>query len=328
MKRSGWHIGFGVGLLLAVIAGWMLSFKDSLKVVKTKDLRQNSVLVAPPIPAKVTFAGEKVPLQDFEVRERFDRELLNVVYNYAQTIFILKRANRWKDDILKTLREENIPEDFFYLMAAESHFGNGTSVKGARGFWQFMPATAKHYQLEVSDFVDERCHVTLATKAACRYLKDAYQRFGNWTLVAASYNMGVGGVKSVLDQQQQGNYYDLLLNQETSRYLFRILALKLILSDSENYGYKIYEGDLYPKLPTKSILITETIPDLSKFAKYYGTSLKTIKYLNPWILKDVLPIGVGKSYALLLPGEGYPKSALDEDAYPPVPAPNSDSEAE
>jgi hypothetical protein len=216
---------------------------------------------------------------------------------------ILKRANRAFPVIEPILQKYGIPDDFKYLAVIESGLVNAVSSAGARGVWQFMPETAKEFGLTVNDNIDERMHIPKSTRAACAYLKSAYKRFNSWTLAAAAYNMGNGGVASSLKSQHSTGYYDLYLNQETSRYVFRILALKLILSDPENYGYKLFNRDLYRPLETRTITVTATIPDLANYAIAQGSSYKMLKLLNPWLLQNKLTTENGNSFELLLPAE-------------------------
>lgn len=253
------------------------------------------------VPDMMDFAGEAVPLEDVEVYERLDKELQINTYYHSSTIRIFKYANRWFPVIEPILKKNGIPEDFKYLAVAESGLQNVVSPAGASGFWQFLRSTGKEYGLLITSDVDERYNVEKATKAACDYLKDAYEIFGDWTLVAASYNMGRAGLKRDLDEQKQKNYYDLLLNSETSRYVFRILALKAILSNPSHYGFCFEEDDLYESVETTSVNVDSTIPDLVTFAKDKGTSYKMLKYLNPWLRSDDLYVGDGQTFSIKLP---------------------------
>ncbi|MEM7035984.1 MAG: lytic transglycosylase domain-containing protein [Bacteroidota bacterium] len=245
-------------------------------------------------PNDLNFAGEIVPLHDFDVKERLDKELIRYIYYHSATIMNIKRAARWKPEMQRILKEEGVPQDFFYLCVAESHLQNAKSPVGALGFWQFMKGTAPSYGLEISDQVDERLDPIKATYAACKYLKDGYRMFKNWTLVAASYNMGMGGVRGQLRKQKVDNYYDLYLNRETAAYVFRILAIKTILSAPEDYGFELKKNQLYRPLRYKTVKVDSTIDDLITFALDHGTTYKMMKVLNPWILKDRLEIPQAK----------------------------------
>jgi len=259
--------------------------------------------IVPPLPTKVEFAGEEAPIRsDFDVEERFDKEIIQAMYGHSTTMILLKKVGRWKETIVKILKEQNIPEDFFYLMVTESHLAStATSYRGAQGFWQFMPETAAFYKMEVNAFVDERNDPIKATYAACQFFKDAYRKLNNWTLVAAAYNMGLGGLTGTMAKQKVNNYYQLLLNSETSRYVFRILALKYVLSNPESYGYKMDATDIYKPLETKSVSVNYPILDLVSFAQNKGTNFKILKLLNPWLLGNSLPNATGKNYTILLP---------------------------
>lgn len=253
------------------------------------------------MPDQLVFAGEAVPLHDFDVQERYDRELLTNVYWQSQTVMMVKRANRFFPVIEKILQKNNIPDDMKYLVLAESGLQNVVSPAGAAGFWQMLDKTGRHYGLEVSEEVDERYHVEKATQAACNYMKEAYGEFGNWALVAASYNMGIDGVKRQLESQGVKNYYDLLLNTETSRYVFRTLAIKQIVESPEKYGFRIPVKHRYTQVPTVKVKVTKTIPDLAKFALDNGCNYKTLKLLNPWLRKSALTVAEGKSFYVSLP---------------------------
>ena len=218
-----------VPTVLVFVSILIFGSKNSDDSLKPMAGHATAISVNPP--KDVNFAGEVVPMYDFEVKERLDRELIRNTYYHSATILIIKRSNRWKRVMLPILKEKGVPADFFYLCVAESHLTNAVSPAGARGFWQFMKPTGLNYGLEITNEVDERYNVVKATYAACDYLKDSHRRFKNWTLVAASYNMGVGGVSSQLSRQEVDSYYDLYLNKETSAYVFRILALKSILED-------------------------------------------------------------------------------------------------
>ncbi|MBK8808833.1 MAG: lytic transglycosylase domain-containing protein [Bacteroidales bacterium] len=253
------------------------------------------------IPDSLSFCGEKVPLQYFDVRESLDRELLINVYFQSQTLGFIKRANRFLPYIDSVLLANDIPIDFRYLPIIESGLLNATSPAGARGFWQFMEATGKDYGLEINSYIDERYNLELATKAACRYLRNSYQILNNWTLVAASYNMGVNGIKRRLDAQKVNSYYDLDLNSETARYVFRILAFKLIIENQKNYFIDLKKEDLYKPIPFELILVDTTITDLTEFALSRGTNYKILTILNPWLLENTLMNKSRKEYVVKIP---------------------------
>lgn len=257
------------------------------------------------LPVKMDFCGERVPLEIVDVKERLDRELLVNANLHSATSLIIKRANRYFDDIEPILKKNGIPDDFKYLCVIESALTNATSSAGAKGFWQFMPETAKEYNLEISSTVDERYHVIKATEAACAYLKKAYNKFGNWTLVAAAYNRGMAGVERQLTAQGVTDYYDLYLNEETSRYVFRILALKEIMLNTDKYGYMFDKEALYKPIKTKKINVNTTIENLHTWALEQGINYKILKLHNPWLLDTTLVVPLGKTYDIEIPTEGY-----------------------
>ncbi len=272
-------------------------------VVKDSTLKRVETM---PIPTTLSFAGEAVPLSNEDVRERLDRELIHNSYKLSATLIILKREGRWKALIQQILRENEVPEDFFYLAVAESELDvYAKSVVGAVGFWQFMPTTAKEYGLEISTQVDQRRDVLLATQATCKYLKDAYRKFGNWTLVAASYNRGMSGMDKAVVGQKEKSYYDLYLNQETYRYVFRILAMKVIMQAPEKYGFYLADDEKYKPFATTSFEVKTTIEDLAAFAQKNNTTYHTLKKLNPWLDdNDTYKLVVSKEkYMIQLPSE-------------------------
>ncbi|MBL0014086.1 MAG: lytic transglycosylase domain-containing protein [Flavobacterium sp.] len=256
-------------------------------------------------PISIDFAGEVAPLQIADVRERLDRELLINANLDATTLLIIKRANRVFPIIEPILAKYGVPDDFKYLAVIESGLVNAVSPAGARGVWQFMPITAKEKGMEVNDMVDERYHLEKSTEAACKYLLEAKAKFGNWTLAAASYNGGMTGVTKQIEMQQVESYYDLLLNDETSRYVFRILALKEIMKSPEKFGFNVDANEMYVNLPSKVITVDSTITDLAAFAKSQGINYKILKIHNPW-LRDKKLINQGKKrYEIQIPLSGY-----------------------
>lgn len=259
------------------------------------------------LPDSLQFAGEQVPLDIFYVRESLDRELTVNTYFHSSTLMMLKRANRWFPVIEPILKKNNLPDDFKYLALIESGLENVTSPAGAVGFWQFMKGTAKEYNLEVNDAVDERYNVEKSTEAACRYLREAFAEYKNWTLAAASYNTGNHRIAKELAKQRVTNYYDLLLSTETTRYIFRILAVKLIFQNPAKYGFRISKKDLYPPIPTKIVTVTQTLSSLVDFARKHNITYKTLKIFNPWLRDDNLPNRSGKEYQIKIPKEGYLK---------------------
>lgn len=278
------------------------------------DLKPRSLVYSFDLPTKLDFAGEEVPLHDIEVRERLDRELHVNTYWHSSTIFNMKRAARWLPRIEEVLRENGIPEDFKYLAIIESGLMNVRSPKDAVGYWQILEATGKELGLEITDEVDERYHPIKSTIAACKYLAKAYERFGSYTSAAASYNMGMLGLHRRMVEQKASNYYDLLLNEETSRYIFRILAIKEIMENPARYGYIISEKHLYKEEPVKYITVENSIPDLAAFAIEHDINYKILKRYNPWLRKNSLTINrAGKFYEIEIPLEYHHYDPYLED---------------
>jgi len=288
-------------ILMIVLLSGFLIFAISGKN-KDQKMHEGTAMY---VPAEIDFAGEKTPLQISDVRERLDRELLINANLDATTALIIKRANRAFPIIEPILERNNIPDDFKYLAVIESGLMNATSSAGAKGIWQFMPDTAKERGMEVNDIVDERYHLEKSTEAACKYLQAAKDKFGSWTLAAASYNGGMTGVSKKIEEQQVANYYDLALTEETSRYVFRILALKEIMKNPDKYGFSIFSSDLYLKLPTKKIEVDSSIADLATFAKTQGINYKILKIHNPWLRDKKLINNSKKKYEIEIPLEGY-----------------------
>lgn len=250
------------------------------------------------LPDSLNFAGEEVPLSDFEVRQRLDRELLVNTYWQSKTLLIIKEYNQVVPLIKPILKKYNVPLDFIYLAIAESGLQNVISVSGAEGVWQFLPETAESYGLEISNSIDERYNIEKSTEAACHYILEAKKKFGSWTLAAASFNTGMGNLDKAIQQQKQNNYYNLYLNDEASRYIFRILALKEIMEHPKAYGYYLNKGDLYDPLIFKTVSVDSSINNLALFALQQGTNYKLLKYFNPWLRSSSLQITDGKSYTL------------------------------
>ncbi|PSL02901.1 lytic transglycosylase domain-containing protein [Cecembia rubra] len=253
------------------------------------------------LPDKISFSGEPVPLEKQDVYERLEREIYVNVYWQSNMVLLMKRSGKFLPTIERILKENGIPDDFKYLVMAESGFLNVVSPAGASGFWQLMPATAKEYNLEVSNEVDERYHLEKATVAACKYLKSSYARFGNWTSVAASYNMGITGLKKRKEEQRFENYYDLFLNDETSRYIFRVLAFKEIFENPEKYGFELTKKDYYSLPLLRELKVTQSIPNLSQWALRHNSSYKELKIHNPWLRSTKLTVPKNKEYFIKLP---------------------------
>ena len=258
-------------------------------------------IFSPPLPKDAIFAGENAPLEIYYVSEKLEKEILVNTYWHSNTLLLFKRANRWLPVINPILKKNNIPSDFVYLALIESGLTQAVSPAGARGFWQLMKPTAISYGLTVNSEIDERYHVEKATQIACDYLNEAYAKFGSWTLAAASYNMGMGGLNKQLDLQKVSNYYDLSLNSETGRYVYRILALKTIFSNPSKYGFQLRETDLYPELETTDIIVDTIQISWADFANSKSISYQMLKELNPWLLTPTLSNSKGEKLIIKIP---------------------------
>jgi membrane-bound lytic murein transglycosylase D len=295
-----------VSTVVIVVMGVFLFFTCGLKLEERTGLQKEEnptmLFASPEMPDSVQFIGENVPLDRFDVFESLERELLVNTYFHSQTIRFIKLAPRYFSIIDPILRMEGIPEDFRYLMVAESNLDpRALSPAGAAGFWQFLKTTAVEYGLEVSAEVDERYNLEKATYAACRYMKNGKLKYGSWALVAAAYNAGYAAIDKQLERQKVNNYFDLLLSEETERYIFRILSLKMVLENPEKYGFQVKENEKYPLLKTYKTELTGPVADFSEFARKYGITYKMFKYYNPWLREISLTNKAGKTYTILLP---------------------------
>lgn len=258
-------------------------------------------IYSPPLPDALDFAGEAVPLDRTDVREALDRELLVNDFWQSNLLLFVKRANRWFPLMESVLEKNGVPDDFKYLAVIESGLLNVVSPAKAAGFWQFLKTTGQSYGLEINDYVDERYDAAKATEAACAYLKDAKVKCGSWVGAAASYNMGSGGYSRTATAQQRTDYWDLYLNAETARYVYRILAVKLIFKNPEQYGLRLRQRDLYQPIACDTLTVDTAIADLRQFALQQGVSYKTLKECNPWLRNTSLPNASKKRYYLMLP---------------------------
>ncbi|HKL91272.1 transglycosylase SLT domain-containing protein [Muricauda sp. NFXS6] len=257
------------------------------------------------IPKDLNFAGEPVPQEDPEIMERVDREFLVNTYWQSNALLLMKRANKYFPIIEPILKKNGIPDDFKYLAVAESGLENVVSPAGATGFWQIMKGTGREYGLEVNDNVDERYHIEKATQVACDYLNKWKDRFGSWTLTAAAYNAGPAGIQKYMGIQQVDDYYDLLLGQETGRYVFRILAIKEIISNRDKYGFQLEEEDMYEKVPTFKVEVDSVVTNWADFAELYEINYKVLKRHNPWLREPHLNNASRKKYTIEIPNKGY-----------------------
>jgi len=275
--------------------------EENIDPIQIGESWQPFVAISYDLPEKISFAGEPVPLDLPDVHERLDKELQINVYLHSSTLFLLKRANRWFPEMEKILKANGIPDDFKYLPLIESALINATSPKDAVGYWQILESSGKELGLEINKEVDERYDPIKSTEAACKYLKKAYAKFGNWALVAASYNRGMSGVARTLEEQNVSSYYDLHLNDETSRYVFRILAIKEIFENPVKYGFKLKPQHLYQAEALKHVEVDESIKDLVVFAQSQGSNYKLLKRHNPWLRQNKLTVKKGKKYQIALP---------------------------
>ncbi len=310
---SKFHLALIYSLLLVCLTLAALAYRRVPVAPATGDYRTSDAINLPPrlsfrdsirlfdLPKELTFAGEKVPLEEPEVFERLEREIYVNAYWESNMILLMKRSGKFFPAVDSMFAKSGIPTDFKYLAVAESGLMNAVSPAGARGYWQFMDDTAKEYGLEVSKDVDERYHFEKSTLAAARYLQKAHAKFGDWTAVAASYNMGQSGFSRRQEEQLHRNYYDLYLNEETSRYLFRILAFKVIFENPEEFGYHLRETDFYKNPPLRSIKVDSDIKNLAHWAKAHGSNYKYLKLYNPWLRDKDLNTKRGKSYEIKLP---------------------------
>ena len=274
--------------------------KDSTHMIEFNSHFKSFTLTTPD---SIGFANEYAPIYAEDIWERYDKEIHKNVYWQSNTLFYFKRANKFFPIIEPILEENNIPNDFKYLSIIESGLENVVSPAGATGFWQFMKGTAKERGLEINSEIDERYNLEKATQAACNYLQDAYDQFGSWPMAAASYNMGMNGLQKRLKEQKSNNYYDLFLNNETSRYIFRLLAIKEIFENKTKYGFVIRSKDLYKQIETKTINLSESNVDLISYSDSLGINYKILREFNPWIRGKKLTNKSKKTYSIILPKE-------------------------
>ena len=259
-------------------------------------------VTSPTVPTQVTFDGTTIDLRRYDRRERMDREMMAFTYMHSTTMLLIKRANRYFPIVEPILKANGIPDDFKYLMVIESNLNNiARSPAGAAGLWQFMPVTGREFGLEVNDNVDERYNIEKATVAACKYFKQAYDKYGDWLTVSAAYNAGQARISSQLDKQLASHAMDLWLVEETSRYMFRLLAAKEILSNPQRYGFLLKREHLYPAIPYKKVTVSTSIDNLSDFAKQQGITYAQLRDANPWLRDTSLKNKTSKTYVLHIP---------------------------
>ncbi len=292
--------GIGISTFLLFILSFQFE-KNKLLDNDPETYPQNYQIITPDFPERLSIFGESIPMEDIEIRERIEREFIVNTYWHSATLLLIKRANRWFPIIEPVLERNNIPNDFKYVSMIESNLENSISPKGATGFWQFMEDTAPKYGLEISGEVDERYHIEKSTEAACKYILEAKEKFGTWTLAAASYNMGQNGVAEQLERQKTDSYYGLLLNDETARYIARIISMKIISNNYEKYGFNISPDQLYPPIETYDFVINDKVEHFADFAHEHGIDYRTLKFFNPWLRENYLTNSSKKEYIIKLP---------------------------
>jgi len=305
---------FGIVLIIILSLGIALFLPNKVfcynlggKLSDTIDV-QNPIYQVP-VPNNLTFAGEKVPVSMFDVRESLDRELHVNTYWHSQTVLLIKRANRFFPIIEPILEEKGLPNDFKYLAVAESALTHAVSPAGAVGFWQILEGTGKELGLEINDEVDERYHIEKSTYAACDFLIRSYNLYGNWTMAAASYNFGRNGINRQMVRQNNINYYDMVLGEEAERYLFRIIAFKVIFENQDRYGFFLREQDLYPPLDFFEVPVDSSVTSFAQFAEHFNTNYKMLKLLNPWLRESYLSNPNSKNYSIKILEPKFRESA-------------------
>ena len=293
-------------VLLSIMSIFSFSSKEHAENISVlNSLKEKYTIFAIPKPSStIYFANERVPLENPDIWERYDKELLKNTYWQSNTLLLHKRAAKYFPVIEPILKKNNLPDDFKYLALTESGLENVTSPAGAKGFWQIMKSTAKEFNLEVNSEVDERYHIEKSTQVACDFLNSAKEKFGSWTLAAAAYNMGRSGLLKQMNRQKSYTYYDLLLNNETSRYVFRILAIKEIIENPKKYGFQFRKEDLYKNIPTYELMVDTSISSWADFSKEYGINYKILKLHNPWLRESYLTNKLKKKYYIEIPQKG------------------------
>lgn len=290
-------------MILGAFSGifFIFSFVTNTDLGESKAAEPAMVIRSITLQDEYSFAGEKLTIEDWDIRERLERELYANVFQHSSTIIAIKRSMRYFPMIEKKLSEHGLPSDLKYIAVAESMLSNAVSPAGAKGVWQLMKPVSEFYGLEISEEVDERYHVEKSTEIACKYLKHLHKRFGNWSMAAAAYNIGETRFKKELDFQRATSYFDMQLNEETSRYVFRLFAIKAVLEDPEYHGYQLKEdGGYAPIEPTKVITVAKPIPDLGLFAQEHNISYRKLKWLNPWLIGKQLTNPLKKEYNIRL----------------------------
>lgn len=301
MKNFSVVGSFLMGSLFTLFLASEFSFAERTKENRIKADNKINWHV-PSLPEQISFANEKAPIDRWDVKEKFDKDFLQLYYSPGSIIYLIKLANRNFPIISERLKVNGVPDDFKYLCIAESNMQSwAVSSSGAVGYWQFLNGTGKGYGLEISSEVDQRQHLEKATDAACKYIKTAYAKFGNWTAAAASYNCGMAGYNAQATFQRTNNYYDLQLPEETNKYVLRILCFKYLIENAEHLGFNVEDDEKYQPVQTKTVRVNASIPDLTQFAINNGTTYKMLRVLNPWIKGKSLAVANGKTYEIILP---------------------------
>lgn len=302
-------------ILAALICGASLLPVEARKAGVSSQIF--STVATPTIPKKVNFAGQNIDIDRIDMYERLDRELTSMAYTHGNTLLTIKRANRYFPQLIPILRKNGIPEDLIYLACIESYLNPlALSPAKAAGMWQFMPTTGEEYGLEVNEYVDERYDPVKSTEAACKYLAGSLAKYGNWESVAASYNAGVARISKELESQRQSSAFDLYLNDETSRYIYRLIAMKLIMESPKAYGYRISADKLYPVVRTTTVEVSGPVDDWVAWAAQHSISYLTLKEYNPWIRAKSLPNKLGKTYKVNIPvSDDLKRSASPRKVY-------------
>lgn len=316
VKRITQPVTVCLAIILAYIIFKIYFAQPSPNTISYTD--NNFYVLGLNIPPDLNFCGEKIPANDFAIKSNLEKEFFNNAYWKAHSVVLFNKAQRWFPYIEPILKQQGVPDDFKYMAVIESHLSNVTSPAGAAGFWQLVPVTAGYFGLEVNSQVDERYHVEKSTIVACQLIKQAHKVFKNWTLTAASYNRGIGGILKAMKKQKMNNYYDLLLNSETGSFVYRILAYKTLLSNPGHFGIKKKKMVYFPKVPYNVYKVDSSITNLNAFAEHIGCSPGTIKLFNPWLLKDVLQNPGRKVYEIRIPKgggdySGYARDLMCED---------------
>jgi len=301
------------GAVLVLLFSSLILYQDVRDTNASADYyNSNSKLFGLNIPKNLNFAGERVPQTDYSIRENLEREFHTNSYWKKNSFLLFQRASRWFPIIEPILKRNGLPDDFKFIAVIESHLTNAVSPRGATGFWQLIESTSINYGLEVNEDVDERYHVEKSTVVACRFMLDAYKKFGNWTLAAASYNLGMGGVETKMAQQNTNSYYDLDLNKETGSYIYRLLAIKTILQNPKQFGFIVGKHSLYTNIPSVKLQVDTTINDLEAFAVKQGYSYKVLKIFNPWLRTDHLLNKYKNTYTIVFPKKEYMNRNFDD----------------